>query len=199
MTTAAEIEKLARLLGVDPARLKYLEGAAPEQVRALREAATDRLFDADRKLFDRLAAGAALIPDGLAATLSQKAFGPLLTARITGAVDPGKAVSVAKRLPHEFLADVAVELDPRRAAAVLRDLPAEHVTATSKLLARREQWVAMGRFVGHLRDDAIGDVTAALSDDELVRIAYVLEDPQQFERVAAIIGEPRASRIRERL
>lgn len=191
MTAAAEIDKLARLLGVDEERLAYLQGVAPEQIRALREAATDRLFDADRKLLDRLAAGAAIIPDGLAATLSLKAFGPLLTARITGAVDPGKAVSVAKRLPHDFLADVAVELDPRRAATVLRGLPAQHVAKTSLILAEREEWVAMGRFVGHLRDDAVRAVIGGLDDEALARIAHVMEDPDAGGRVARIIGEPR--------
>lgn len=187
----AEIEKLAGLLGAPPDRFAYLEPLGEEPVRALREAATDRLFDADRALFDRLAAGAAIVPDALAATLSQKAFGPLLTARMTAAVDPKKSVSVARRLPHDFLADVAVQLDPRRTADVLRVLPPEQVAKTSRVLADREEWVAMGRFVGHLGDDAIRAVVARLTDGQMVRIAHVMEDRQQAARVARIIGERR--------
>jgi hypothetical protein len=190
----AEIEKLARLLGVAPERLAYLQPLDPAAVRELREAATDRLFDADRRLFERLAAGAAIVPDGLAATLSQKAFGPLLTARITAVVDPKKSISVSRRLPHDFLADVAVELDPRRAAAVLRGLPPEHVAATSRILVEREEWVAMGRFVGHLHDDAIRAVVDGLDAQALVRIAYVLEDVAEAARVAGLIGD---ARVRE--
>lgn len=191
----AEIEKLARLLEAPPERFEYLVAVPPEQIRALRERATDRLFDADRRLFDRLAAGAAIVPDALAATLSQKAFGPLLSARMTGAVDPRKAVSVSKRLPHKFLADVAVELDPRRAAAVLRGLPGDQVAETSRILARREEWVAMGRFVGHLHEDAIRAVLAVLDDRQLVRIAHVMEDRAEAGRVAGIIGEARLRRM----
>ena len=191
MRTQAEIEKLAVLLGAPADRFGYLEPLGEDVVRALREAATDRLFDADRGLFDRLAAGAAIVPDALAATLAQKAFGPLLTARMTAAVDPKKAVSVSRRLPQDFLADVAVELDPRRAAAVLRGLPPDHVATTSGILAAREEWVAMGRFVGHLADDAIRAVVARLDDRALVRIARVMEDRGQAARVAAIIGERR--------
>ena len=145
MRTQAEIEKLAVLLGAPAAGFAYLEPLGEDAVRALREAATDRLFDADRGLFDRLAAGATIVPDALAATLSEKAFGPLLSARMTAAVDPKKAVSVSRRLPHDFLADVAVELDPRRAAAVLRGLAPEHVAKTSRILAAREggsRWAA---------------------------------------------------------
>lgn len=191
MRSQAEIEKLARLLGAPPERFAYLKEIDVAAVRELREAATDRLFDADRRLFDRLAAGAAIVPDGLAATLSLKAFGPLLTARMTAAVDPKKAVSVARRLPYEFLADVAAELDPRRAAAVLRGIPPDHVAATSRILVAREEWVTMGRFVGHLRDDAIRAVVAALEARSLVRIAYVLEDVEEAARVARIIGDVR--------
>lgn len=191
MRAQAEIEKLAGLLGEEPARFAYLEPLGEEPIRALREAATDRLFDADRGLFDRLAAGAAIVPDALAATLSQKAFGPLLTARMTASVEPKKAVSVARRLPHEFLADVAVELDPRRAADVLRRLPADHVAKTSRILADREEWVAMGRFVGHLSDDALRAVVHDLDERQLVRIAHVMEDRDQAARVAVMIGERR--------
>jgi hypothetical protein len=189
--TQAEIEKLARLLGQPPARFGYLEPLGDEAIRQLREAATDRLFDADRGMFDRLAGAAAIVPDGLAATLSEKAFGPLLTARMTASVDPRKAVSVARRLPHDFLADVAAELDPRRAASVLQGLPPDHVAATSAVLAGRGDWVAMGRFVGHLTDAAIRTVVARLDDRQLVRIAHVMEDRAEAGRVARIIGERR--------
>jgi hypothetical protein len=185
---AAEIEKLARLLHTGADRLACLEALEPEEIRALREAATDRLFDADRGLFDRLAAGAAIVPDALAATLSQKAFGPLLTGRLTSAVDPKKAVAVAKRLPQEFLADVAVELDPRRAAAVLRGMPPEHIAATSRILVERGEWVTMGRFVGHLTDDAIRAVARDLDDEALTRLAPLIEDPDGIERVAQLMG-----------
>jgi hypothetical protein len=188
MERAAEIEKLARLLGVEIDRLSYLSALDPEEIRALREAATDRLFDADRGLLDKLAAGAAIVPDGLAATLSQKAFGPLLTGRMTSIVDPKKAISVAKKLPYDFLADVAVELDPRRAAAVLRGLPPDHIAATSRVLVERGEWVAMGRFVGHLSDDAIRAVAAGLDDESLVRLTPLIEDPGGIDRVAALLG-----------
>lgn len=191
----AEIEKLAGLLGAPQERFGYLQPLGEEPIRALREAATDRLFDADRGLFDRLAAGAAIVPDALAATLAQKAFGPLLTARITAAIDPKKAVAVARRLPHDFLADVAVALDPRRAADVLRGLPPDHLARTSRVLADREEWVAMGRFVGHLTDDAIRAVVERLDDRQLVHIAHVMEDREQAGRIAAIIGESRLRRM----
>ena len=43
----AEIAKLARLLGTEPEELDYLKAIGPEELREVRTAATDRLFDDD--------------------------------------------------------------------------------------------------------------------------------------------------------
>jgi hypothetical protein len=88
-------------------------------VRRLRERATDRLFDADGHALQRIAAASKLLPAAVAAAIGQRAFGPLLCARIAGRLDPGRGVDLAARLPAEFLADVAVELDPRRAGEII--------------------------------------------------------------------------------
>jgi len=187
----AEVEKLAGLLGTDGERLSYLEKLSAEEIRELRDCATDRLFDADRGVFDRLAAASGVMPDGLAVSLSQKAFGPLLTARMTGVVAPSTAVSVGRKLPHEFLAEVAVLIDPRRASDVISALPADHVAKTSGLLARREEWIAMGRFVGHLSDDALRATIEDLSDEALLRIAFVMEERDALSRVVAMLSDER--------
>ena len=46
----AEVLKLALLLGVEPERFAYLEQLDPDDVRALRERATVRLYEGDRRL-----------------------------------------------------------------------------------------------------------------------------------------------------
>ena len=46
-------------------------------------------------------------------------------------------MDVAAKLPTEFLADVAVELDPRRASDVIAGMPAEQVAAVTRELTRR--------------------------------------------------------------
>jgi hypothetical protein len=68
-------------------------------------------------------------------------------------LETDKAVEVAAKLPPPFLADVAVELDPRRASDLIAKIaPALIGQVTGELVARRE-YVTMGRFVGHLGDD----------------------------------------------
>ena len=121
----AEMRKLARILERDPGQLAYLEQLSLEELRSLRERVTEYLWSAHGSTLNRLAAASRLLPSAVSATISERAFGPLLSARMAGLVEPSRAVDIAGRLSPTFLADVAVELDPRRASAVIAGIPAE--------------------------------------------------------------------------
>jgi hypothetical protein len=191
----AEVLKLARLLGRDPSTLEYLERLAPEDLRALREAITEALYDAHGGSLGRLAAASRLLPAGLTATIGQHAFGPLLSARLAGMLDTDKAVDVAGRLAPGFLADVAVELDPRRAEDLIANIePALIGQVTAELVARRE-YVTMGRFVGHLGDEAIAAALGTMDDEALLRVAFVLEDKEHISRLLGRLSRGRAEGI----
>jgi hypothetical protein len=200
----AEIVKLARVLGVQPEQLAYLERAAPEDLRGLREQATDALFEGDRDRLYKLAFVSRLLPSPIAAKIAEWALGPLLSARVTGLLDPSKAVDLAKRLPAAFLADVAVELDPRRAREVIERMPAGQVAEIAGELAGRGEEVTMGRFVGYLGDEAIGAAMERIDDPGLLRIAFVMEGKDRLDHVLGLIPEHRLAGIlnaaeRERL
>ena len=120
----AEILKLARVLGREAGDLDYLEQIPSADIRALREQVTDVLFRAHGQALSRLAAASKLLPVGLVATIGERAFGPVLSARMTGMLEPARAVEMAAKLPVTFLADVAVNLDPRRASEVIAKIPA---------------------------------------------------------------------------
>ena len=186
MNARAEIEKLARVLHVEPERLDALEGCPPEAVRALRHATSDTLFEDGRRHFLRAAAAAKLIPAALAAKLAQHALGPLLSARVAGLIDTSQAHDLARRLPPEFLADIAVELDTRHAGDVLVGLPPGLISETAAVLEARGEYVAMGMFVGHLDPATLTETVDALSDDAVLRVGFLLEAP---ERLDGIIGE----------
>lgn len=204
----AEIEKIARLLRTEPERLHYLQEVGAPGLRELREQLTERMFSAGRGTFAKLAAASRIVPASVAATISERAFGPLITARMSTAVEPPAAIAVAKRLSAGFLADVAVEMDPRRAAAVIGGLPAELIANASAELAARGEWVTMGRFVGHLSEEALAATTALLSDEELLRVALVTEEPRRLpaifdslddQRRAALVSLARETGVLDRL
>jgi hypothetical protein len=191
----AEILKLARLLETAPERLAYLEKVPADEIRRLRERATEVLFDADRQHFQRVAKVAGLLPVHVVATLGQRVFGPLLCARIAALLDPGRAVDVAAKLPVSFRADVSVELDPRSARDVLVQMPAEQVAEVAHELARREEYVAMGRFVGNLSDDAIVATLDVLEDSELLRVLFVVETKDRLDHVVGLVPEERLASV----
>lgn len=185
----AEIAKLARLLGAQPERFAYLEAVDPADVRRLREQATDVLFDTDRHLLTRLAAASRNLPVPVVAKIGQHAFGPLLCARIAGLLEPARAVEIARRLPADFLADVALQLDPRRASAVIGGIPPRQIAEVGAELARRGEHVAMGRFVSHLPDQSIVATLDLVDAEDVLRIAFVLEDRRRLGPLIAMLDD----------
>jgi len=175
LDAGVEILKLARLMAADPDELGYLREVPPQDLRDLREQVTVTMFDADRQLLQRVAAATRLIPAKLAAVIGERAFGPLLCARVTGLLEPGRAVDIAARLPTEFLADLAVELDPRRASRVIAEIPPRQVAEITEELAARGEFIVMGGFVGQLPEAALRAATEVIDDATLLRTAYVIE------------------------
>ena len=190
-----EILKLARLIGCDPEELDYLEKLDPQVIRDLREQVTGVLFDGDRHLLQRIAAASKLLPTKLTATIGESVFGPLLCARLTGVLDPHRAVDIAGRLPSSFLADVASYLDPRRASRVIAELPPSQTAEIAKELVRREQYITMGSVVGHLSKAATVAALGVVGDEALLRTAYVVESKGSLGSLVALLPEKRLQTI----
>jgi hypothetical protein len=190
-----EIIKLARLLGVDPEQLDYLGGADPDDLRRFRDQVTDVLFDGDRARLGGFAAGSRVIPAAVAATVAERALGPVLCARLTALVEPAKAVEIAKRLPAPFLAEVAVEMDPRRARDVIANVPADLIEAVAGELGRRGEAVTMGRFVAFLNDPALRAAMRGIDDVTLLQTAFVMEGKERLDHIVALLPPKRLHSI----
>jgi hypothetical protein len=195
LRSRAEVLRLARLLGRDPAKLEYLRVLPAADVARLREQATDVLFGAHGQVLGRLAAASKLLPIGVVATIGERAFGPVLSARVAGLLEPPRAVEMAAKLPVGFLADVAVELDPRRASDVIAGIPPAQIGAiTRELIARGEQ-VTMGRFVGYLHPAAISSAVAVMDDSALLQVAFLLESPDGLDDLVELLPAKRMEGI----
>jgi hypothetical protein len=193
--TRAEVRKLARMLGRDPEQLAYLEQLPLADLVALRDRITDVLWSSDGNTLNRLAAASKLLPTAVSAAISERAFGALLSARLAAKLEPSRAVDVAAKLSAPFLADVAGELDPRRASQVIAQMPPRQIADVTRELIAREEYVTMGRFVGHLSDEAVAAALEETDDRSLLRVAFVLEEKERLERLIGLLPAPRLGSI----
>lgn len=184
---AAEITKLARQLAVEPKELGYLESIPADALREFRLQVTDRMFARDAGRLSRVAAASKLVPVPITVMLAQIAFGPVLCAATAGLLDPPHAVKVAARCPTTFLADITIHLDPRRAAAVIAEVPTPLVVSVAGELLARGEYVTMGRFVSYLgRRTLRASIEATRDDADLLRVAFVMEGKEKLDELVDI-------------
>lgn len=187
----AEVRKLARLLRAPPERFDYLEAVDPRDLRAFREQVTSAVFDAHRGVLQRLAGASRLVPPSVLAKIAERVFGPMLCARVAGLVDVSRGADVAARLPTGFLADVAAELDPRRASQIIAEIPASTVAAVAAELATRQDWISIGRFVGHVPTATASASLQVLDDVALLQTSVVMDNPDQIGDVLRLLSAQR--------
>ncbi len=188
----AEKIKLGRVLQHDPDRLHYLAPLDAPTLRELRERISDSLFDDTRARLERVASASRLLPNALVASTGEKAFGPMLCARITNLLSPERAASLAAHMPDAFLADVAMQLDPRSAEDVIRKLGKDRVVAVAAVLLRRREHVTLGRFVDFLDLDVIAAVVDIIEDEAvMLEIAFYIEAKARISELAGLLGEAR--------
>ncbi|MBB3661674.1 hypothetical protein FB384_000578 [Prauserella sediminis] len=176
LAARAEIVKLARVLGVSEQHLEFLQDVPAADIRTLRDQATETLHSAHQSVLRKLVSASGIIPVPVLVTLAQKAFGPLLSARLAGLLDGDRGVAIALKLPAPFLADVAAELDPRRAGHIISGLPPDTVAAVSRELRRREDWITLGRFVGGVPAEIAEAGLAELNERQVLEVAFVVDD-----------------------
>jgi hypothetical protein len=190
-----EIARLARLLGLKaPGSLAYLEDVPAAELRAYRDAVTDLLYDDDRELLGRAADASRLLPARTLAKIGESALGPLICAHLTGLIDVERAAEIAEHFSIEFLARLAAEMDPRRGVEVIARTSSQRVLEIALAMSRQGEHVAMARFVAHLDDDALGACLDRLSDEDVLRVAFVLEGKRAHERIYKLLG---VARVRE--
>jgi hypothetical protein len=199
----AEVVRLAAALGVEPDDIAYLEEVDPAAVRALCERTIDVLHDSGAEGFRRIATAARVIPASLAASVAERALGPVSCALIAGAVDAGKAVDIARRLRPEFLAAVAVHADPRRIGELIGGLPPDRIVRAAVVLVREGHHVTVARLAAALHLTVVHAVVAEIADHDVLRTAFFLDDDSHLDGIAAgladerLIGLVRAARDAE--
>lgn len=189
----AELEKLAVTLDAPLAELEFLAAYEVDTLRELRNSVSAALFDRQVKRFQRLADSTKLLPNKLVAGITTKVIPPMLSAQITGLLEPDDAVDLAQRLDVNYLADVCVAMDPRRAAPVLRAMPATTVVEVAMEMQRRRAFMPMARFVDALTDDQISAVAQRMSAEGLLHVGFFVESQARLSQLIGLLDEAQLS------
>ena len=64
-------------------------------------------------------------------------------------------------------------------------------------MARRDEHIAMGRFVAHLSDETLRAVFAVLTEEDLLRIAFTLEEKERLDHVTRLLPDKRMGGVLE--
>jgi hypothetical protein len=191
----AELQRLARVLGVGPEALALLADAEPEDLRTLSITIADHLHERHAGAFDTAVTIAGKLPAGLTAKLAQHAMGPSLSASIAGLLEPKQAADLARRLPPLFLADLAAHVDLRRVGPLLSGIDPVVLAETGQELRRREEWVVLGTFVGHVDRDVLPELLEGFDAEALLRAGFFVEDTGRFDSIVRSLSTTRLDEL----
>lgn len=191
----AELRKLAHVLDVPESSLSMVAGLPVEDLRTLRTQVGEALFQADRPAFARVAALSKLVPTAVAAKLTEVALPPLLAARTTELLDPGRAAELVARISPGYLSRVAAHLDAARAPEVIAAMPASTIVAVGTELASRQEWVVIGSFVSVVTPEGLSASVAAFTGEQLLRIGFVLEDLDRLADIGALLTDEQVDQL----
>lgn len=194
--TRPEAIKLARMLRLDAGEPpEYLLTVPARELVSYRNSLAELLYDDEMTLMRRMVDAAPLLPSQMLATVAEKALGPVICARLLGLLAPERAADIAKHLSVGFVAETAAELDPRCAVDVVTAMPDDQVVSIALTLAANREYVAMGRIVTHLPPGPLATTIERLSEEQLLRISFVLDDKSQIKRLAEVVGADRVRQI----
>jgi hypothetical protein len=191
----AETLRLARVLGVAPEELDFLAGAPVAALAELRATILDRLLERSRDEFERAVALAGKIPRGLAATLAQRAMGPVLGGRAAALLSADMAADLATRLPAEFLADVAGHVDLRHVGPLIGGIPTDTMAGAGRVLRQREEWIVLAAFVGDVPEAKLEVLLGEFDAEALLRAAFVLEDFSRLDKAITLLPDDRLDEL----
>jgi hypothetical protein len=192
LAVTAEVERLARLLRCTTRDVDFLCRFSAVEVRALRLAVFARLHADHLTTYSRIASASRLLPMKVTAPLAERMLPPRVSAGVVGALSPEQGAAMSTRMSVDYVADVAMHLDPALAEPLLARLPAEVILRVADVLRAREDYDTMAEIVIALPDEHVEAVIDAIEDAEtLVQVALRVTDRDALQSLAETIPEER--------
>jgi len=190
-----QIGRIARLLHLDPGEVQGLEGIPDADLRILHDQISKRLFGDAQRQFARVAALSKTIPGPLAGVLAMKFLPPVMAARVSEMLDPAKARDLIGRVSIDYLAEIALALDPVRSKPVVQKLPPEPIGKVAKALFARQEYAAMAEFVGTVTTEALMAAFEVATPHDLLAVVPLLEWNDNLDVVIAQLPHHKVTQI----
>lgn len=184
-----EVAKLAHELSVDPADLAFLGTSTVATVRALRQAASTALYARSEARVRNIAALTKMVPQAIAAKIAEMAMGPVLSARVAGALDPAEAAKLTGHLSPEFVANVSRGLDPTRVAAIIAGLPEDLIVKVGRTLMAAGDHLTLARFIAVVQPEVALRVVEGSSGAALLDLSLYVDEQEALNPVMAKLPE----------
>ncbi|WP_460813006.1 hypothetical protein [Nocardioides salsibiostraticola] len=169
------LSRLARALEVDVSELVGLDDVPDADLRALYDQVNHALYGQGKQAYARVANLTRTMPSPLAAKLAEKFLPPFLGARVAEQLPSAKARDLVSRISLDYLADLAIALDPVGARPVIHEIPAERIGEVARVLFDRGEYEAMAEFARAVTPDALLAVLDQASSADLVEVLPLLE------------------------
>jgi hypothetical protein len=193
--TQSEIDKLVVTLGLEPGTLGFLVDLPPEELRNLRIAIYERLFQQDSVVFERIAMLAVRTPAPVAAQMAQR-LGPMISARVAAELPTEVALAIVRRIPVGFFADATEYLDPRRVRELIARIPVSTIVAVAVELVRRGRFQTISRFVDFVSDEQTRAVVDAIEDEAaILRVAFYMGSKNRMDHLFRTLSDERLERL----
>jgi hypothetical protein len=189
-----EITKLGAELGCGEEPLAFLVDRSPEELRELRTLTSTALFARHEARVKLLASLSRMLPVPVTAKIAEHAMGPLLSARVAGALDPREAGKLAAHLSPEFLTRLSVSLDPVRVEPIVRTLPEQLIVDVGRRLLAAGEYLTLGRFVAIVPAATALKVVGGATGAQLLQVALYADEPRALDAIAqgvpdAVLGD----------
>lgn len=78
---------------------------------------------------------------------------------------------------------------------IIEKIPTDTVVAVAVELADREDWITLGRFVGHLPQEKTAACLQRVSDSQVLRTAFAVDDVSAVATVIDLLPKPRLTSL----
>jgi len=136
-------------------------------------------------LFSTLGVISKILPNFLNAKIAQEMMGPKMVARMTTYIPSKKAIEVAKVMKIEFLAEVAIHLNPGKVVEIIEGSPDTLLINISGVLLKKGNYDVLGSYSDHLSHTKLKALAEKLKDPHgLVQIANMMKNKDRIIETA---------------